>query len=172
MIELKTINIKGKAYVPVNERVKAFREHFPNHTVITEIINLTPDSVVMKATVYDENGTVCAVGHAQEERNSSNINKTSYVENAETSAVGRALGMFGIGIDTSMASADEVVNAVERQETLAKKITSEQITALKMLADEKGIDFEKQILDYYKLSQADDMTMEQWLQMMRHLEKK
>ena len=172
MIELKTINIKGKAYVPVNERVKAFREYYPNHSIITEIISLTENSVVMKATVYDENGAVCATGHAQEDRNASNINKTSYLENAETSSVGRALGMFGIGIDTSMATADEVVNAVERQETLAKKVSSDQITALKMLADEKGIDFEAQILDYYKLPKAEDMTMDQWLQMMRHLEKK
>ena len=172
MIELKTINIKGKLYVPVNERVKAFREYFPDHTVVTEIISLNDNSVVMKATVYDANGTVCAVGHAQEDRNASNINKTSYVENAETSAVGRALGMFGIGIDTSMASADEVVNAVERQETLSKKDTADQITALKMIADEKGIDFEAQILEYYKLSKAEDMTMDQWMQMMRHLEKK
>ena len=39
---------------------------------------------------------------------SSNINKTSYVENCETSAVGRALAMLGIGIDTSIASANEV----------------------------------------------------------------
>lgn len=172
MIELKTINIKGKAYVPVNERVKAFREHYPGYTVITEIISLTEDSVVMKATVYNPDGGVEAVGHAQEDRNASNINKTSYVENAETSAVGRALGMFGIGIDASMASADEVANAVERQETLRQKITQDQITALKMLADEKGINFEAQILDYYKLSKAEDMTMEQWLTMMRHLEKK
>ena len=172
MIELKTINIKGKAYVQVTERVKAFREHFPGYKVIAEIVSLTDSNVVMKATVYNPEGEIEAVGHAQEDRNASNINKTSYLENAETSAIGRALGMFGIGIDTSMASADEVVNAVEQQETMKKKVSPEQITALKMLADEKGIDFEKQIMDYYKLSAAEDMTMEQWWTMMRHLEKK
>ena len=171
MIELKTINIKGKLYVPVNERVKAFREYFPGYSIITEIIDYNENSVVMKATVYDKDGSVCATGHAQEDRNASNINKTSFLENCESSAVGRALGMFGIGIDTSMASADEVVNAVEQQETRAKKITADQVTALKLLADEKGVT-ESQILDYDKLDKAEDMTMDQWLTMMRHLEKK
>ena len=168
---MKTINIKGKNYVPVTERVKEFHEKYPDFTVITDIISLDETSVLMKATVYDPDGKIVAVGHAQEDRNASNINKTSYVENCETSAIGRALGMFGIGIDTSMASADEVINAVEQQETRAKKITADQVTALKLLADEKGVT-ESQILDYYKLDKAEDMTMDQWLTMMRHLEKK
>ena len=171
MIELKTINIKGKLYVPVNERVKAFREYYPGYSIITEILDYNESSVLMKATIYDPDGKECATGHAQEDRNASNINKTSFVENCESSCCGRALGMFGIGIDTSMASADEVVNAVEQQETRAKKITADQVTALKLLADEKGVT-ESQILDYYKLDKTEDMNMDQWLTMMRHLEKK
>ena len=101
---MRTINIKGKEYVPVNERVKEFRAKYPDHTVLTEIVSLESDSVVIKATVFNANGEAVANGYAQEDRGSSNINKTSYVENCETSAVGRALGMFGIGIDASMAS--------------------------------------------------------------------
>ena len=62
MIELKTINIKGKLYVPVNERVKAFREHFKGYTVISEILHLDENSVVMKATVYNPDGGIEAVG--------------------------------------------------------------------------------------------------------------
>ena len=60
---------------------------------------------------------VVAQGHAHEEKGSSNINKTSYVENCETSAVGRALAILGIGIDTSIASANEVQDAIAKQET-------------------------------------------------------
>jgi hypothetical protein len=60
-------------------------------------------------------GVLVATAHAYEKEGSSFINKTSYIENCETSAVGRALGMYGIGIDTSLASADEVANAVTQQ---------------------------------------------------------
>ena len=56
-----------------------------------------------------------AVAHAQEYRDSSYINKTSFVENGFTSALGRALGYLGIGIDTAIASADEVQTAVNNQ---------------------------------------------------------
>ena len=63
------------------------------------------------------NGNVLATGHASEKDGSSFINKTSALENAETSAVGRALGILGIGIDTSIASAEEVGNAVQNQKS-------------------------------------------------------
>jgi hypothetical protein len=61
----------------------------------------------MKASVYDEDGKIIAVGHASERREG-NINKTSYVENCETSAIGRALGLMGIGLTDDIASADEI----------------------------------------------------------------
>ena len=59
---------------------------------------------------------IIASGHAHETQGSSNINKTSYVENCETSAIGRALAMMGIGIDTSIASANEVNEAIAKQD--------------------------------------------------------
>ena len=168
---MRTINIKGKNYVPVTERVKAFHAQYPDFTVITEIISLDESSVLMKATVYDPDGKVMAVGHAQEDRNASTLNKTSYVENCETSAIGRALGMFGIGIDDSMASADEVANAIDRQEAMKQKVTKNNISALRMLADQKGSDFAS-ILSYYELDKVEDMTMEQWQGAMSLLNRK
>lgn len=168
---MRTINIKGKEYVPVSERVKEFHEKYPDFVAITEILSLDENSVVMKATVYDPDGKIVAVGHAQEDRNASNINKTSYVENAETSAIGRALGMFGIGIDASMASADEVANAIDRQEALKQKVSKTNISALKMLANEKGSDL-TMILSYYEVDKVEDMTLEQWQNAMSLLNKK
>ena len=168
---MRTISIKGKNYVPVTERVKEFHEKYPDFTVLTEIISLDETSVLMKATVYDPDGKILAVGHAQEDRNASNINKTSYVENCETSAIGRALGMFGIGIDDSMASADEVANAIDRQEALKQKVNKNNISALKMLADQKGSDFSS-ILSYYDVEKAEDLTMEQWQSAMNLLNRK
>lgn len=112
--ELKTLDVKGKDYVEVNERVKAFRMLYPEGTIETKIEFLLDGVVTMEAKIYD--GTrLLATGHAQEKEGSTYINKTSYIENCETSAVGRALGFLGIGIDTSIASAEEVENAIANQ---------------------------------------------------------
>ena len=70
----------------------------------------------MKSTCIDGEGNVLGVGHAYEKEDSSFINKTSYIENCETSAVGRALGMAGFGIDASICSAEELQNAVLNQD--------------------------------------------------------
>lgn len=124
--KIKTTDIKGKAYAEVNERIKAFRQLFPNGTITTEIISLEGDIVIFKATALNEQGVVLATGHAYEKEGSTFINKTSYIENAETSAVGRCLGMLGIGIDTSVASAEEVQNAISNQKPKPNKsITAE-----------------------------------------------
>lgn len=113
---LETIPLKGKNYAMVVERVKAFRTMVPDGCIETDILSMENGIVTMKAKVYDENGKLLATGLAQEKETSSYVNKTSYIENCETSAVGRALGMLGIGIDDSMASAEELVNAIKNQD--------------------------------------------------------
>ena len=125
---LRTTDIKGKAYVEVNERIKAFRMLFPEGTIETEILYLQDGVVTMRATVRVD-GKVLGTGHAQEKESSSFINKTSYIENCETSAVGRALGMLGIGIDTSVASAEEVENAILNQDKPTIVVTEKHICA-------------------------------------------
>ena len=110
------VRIQGKDYVMVNERLKAFREEHKEYSLISEIIKIDNDSCVIKASILNENGRVLATGHAQEDRESSFVNQTSYVENCETSAWGRALGNFGYGIDTSVASANEVAMAIAKQD--------------------------------------------------------
>jgi hypothetical protein len=114
--KLNTIDIKGKKYVLVNERLKYFRENFKDWRLITEIIELTEKRVVLKANILNPNGEVVATGLACEVQGSTNVNKTSHIENCETSAWGRALANFGIGIDSSVASADEVANAILQQQ--------------------------------------------------------
>ena len=116
--KFKTTNIRGKQYVEVNERIKFFRQEdeYKNWTLSTEFTALDSDMCVCKAIVADPAQRIIASGHAHEERSSSHINKTSYVENCETSAIGRALAMMGIGIDTSIASANEVNDAIAKQD--------------------------------------------------------
>ena len=115
---MKTVNIKGKEYVEVNERLKYFRQNYKDYSLESEIIELSNGIVTIKAIIKDETGRILATGLAQEKESSSFINKTSFVENCETSAWGRALGNFGIGIDTSVATADEVLNAIENQKNV------------------------------------------------------
>jgi len=117
--KFKTTNIRGKQYVEVNERIKFFRqeEQYKNWGIHTEFPMLTADECLCRASIVDADGHTVAVGHAHEVKTASNINKTSYVENCETSAVGRALAMLGIGIDASIASANEVQDAIAQQES-------------------------------------------------------
>ena len=115
--QLKTMKIKGKDYVLVNERIIAFRKlpEYQGFSIETELLHLDEASCVVRATIRNAEASVLAQGMAQEDRTSSMINKTSYVENCETSAVGRALGFLGIGIETSIATADEVDMAIKKQ---------------------------------------------------------
>ena len=114
-------NVKGKNYAEVAQRVQAFRSIIPDGFITTEIIAQEPGVVFMKADVgYYEEGRriVLASGMAFERQEASNLNKTSYIENCETSAVGRALGFIGIGSENSIASAEEVKHAIETQDAM------------------------------------------------------
>lgn len=123
---LKTIDVKGKGYVQVSERIKAFRSICPMGTIQTEIVSLENGVVTMRSSILDPAGRVLATGYAQEKETSSNVNKTSFVENCETSAVGRALGFLGIGVDASVASAEEVANAILNQNKAAEQKPEEK----------------------------------------------
>ena len=122
---LKFSDIKGKNYAEVPQRVKAFRMLYPQGFIITDMVSNDGGVCVFKATAgyYGENGEAYTLGTgtAYEKENSSYINKTSYIENCETSAVGRALGFLSIGSDTSIASYEEVQNAINNQEQPEKQ---------------------------------------------------
>lgn len=113
---IKTTDIKGKEYAEVNQRIKAFRMVYPQGTIQTQMISNENGVCMFQARIYDDFNRLLGTGTAYEKEDSSFINKTSYIENCETSAVGRALGMCGFGIDVSVASAEEVQNAIQNQE--------------------------------------------------------
>lgn len=116
---IKTTPIQGKDYAEVNQRIKAFRTVYPTGTISTNMASNENGVCVFTAACgyHNEDGEfiVLGTGTAYEKENSTFINKTSYIENCETSAVGRALGMAGFGIDTSIASAEEMQNAIANQ---------------------------------------------------------
>lgn len=111
-----TTDIKGKDYAEVNQRIKAFRMLYPQGCIQTHMISNENGVCIFRANITTEDGVLLATGTAYEKEGSTFINKTSYIENCETSAIGRALGMCGFGIDTSVASAEEVQNAINNQE--------------------------------------------------------
>ena len=124
------IEVKGKVstYVEVNERIKAFRKVFPEGFIITEMISNNDGLCVFRARVgyylVGDQEIVLGTGTAYENEGSSFINKTSYIENCETSAVGRALGMAGFGIDDDVASAEEIKGTQAQSE--ADKAANQQ----------------------------------------------
>ena len=135
--KLKSVNIKGKEYVEVNERVKYFRKNYVGWRLETELVSNEDGVCVFRAIIRDEAGEIISTGYAYERESSSFINKTSYIENCETSAVGRALGFLGIGIDTSIASSDEVTNAINNQapQKIDFKEVRQRIMAIKSQAE-------------------------------------
>lgn len=173
-------------YVQVNERIEKFYEKYPEGSIQTEIQSIVDGVVIFKAYAYrDREDTRPATGHAYEKENSSFINKTSYIENCETSAVGRALAMLGFEIKKSIASKEEVENAKLQQQPTknepiqqaeepiqtTRKITEVELDALLKLFVEKEITDEKvqQTLEIYKVNDLSELNEIQYGQILRRL---
>jgi hypothetical protein len=180
-----TTDVKGKQYAEVNQRIKAFRMLYPEGTIETEIVGISDGVCIMRATIsntkvfYDAKEdkvnsvkTILGTGTAYEKENSTFINKTSYIENCETSAVGRALAMCGIGIDTSIASKEEVENAIKQQEENEKiqKETTKLILDIKRLMTTKGLTPDV-VYDQFKKNSA-EMSLEELKEVKEWLEVK
>lgn len=149
---MKTINIKGKDYITVNERLKFFRnlDEFKGWQIVEDLIHIDDKEGIFKVTIINTEGVQISSAHSQEYRDSSYINKTSFVENGFTSALGRALGYLGIGIDTSIASANEVQNAVKNQTTQEdqrKWLTEAQLNATLKATKEQA----EKVLNSFKM---------------------
>lgn len=157
---IRTTDIRGKQYAEVNQRIKAFRMLCPNGCITTEIISNNDGVVIMKASVLDEEGKLLGTGTAYEKEGSSNINKTSYIENCETSAVGRALAMCGLGIDLSVASFEEVANAIEQQEPTGYPDRKKMIQVVEKHYPKDSEALQK-LLDCFKADSIDKLTDDQ-----------
>jgi len=119
---IKTTKIGKKDYVEVDERIRLFWELHPTWSLITEMIYNCEENmvVIFKATIMDDNDKIRSTGHAREFQadKKSMVNKTSHVENCETSAIGRACGVKGIITEYGLASANEVRDARELEKQL------------------------------------------------------
>lgn len=119
--DMSSVQVRGgKGYTEVKERIKKLRVDFPGYDLHGEIVRVTDADIIIKYSVTSGTQSsgdyrVHATGFAHERMTSSGVNSTSHVENCDTSAMGRALGCFGIGVDTAFGSADEYKHAIDQQ---------------------------------------------------------
>ena len=132
-VEVGFIKIHNKWYWTVSARVSAFLSANPTFSISTEVPTLNENGVMFRANVLDSTGAVRATGTAYERHESSAINRTSSIENCETSAVGRALAFCGWG-GGEIASAEEIVTALAEQTEAVK-----EAHWLMMMDDARGL---------------------------------
>jgi hypothetical protein len=167
------VNIHGKQYETVALRVKKFRDAHPNYRLLTEIVSRDEDCVVMVARIANEKGEILATGHSEEYRHTSQINRTSALENAETSAIGRALASLGLG-GTEFASADEVANAITQQTSRVTPVAG-SLAALSQEDQQRAKEIANTMVDlwgeekhfacyeaYYEAGHSNEMMLAIW----------
>lgn len=179
--EIEYTPIKNKDYAEVPKRITAFRKLFPDGYITTQMeeCDFANGVCLVRAECgyyNDGNRIPLASGYSYEREDNGFINKTSFVENCETSAVGRALGMLGIGIKASIASAEELQNAINKQEQMqaqeqgkieTQPISKAKITALQTKAKKDAVSIDK-VLELYKVKAVESITERQYANLMRH----
>ena len=161
---ISPVEIKGQKYAKVNQRIMAFRSVFPEGFIKTQIVSLEDGVVVIRAEVGNED-KVLGVGTAFEEQSANYINRVSFVEVCETSAVGRALGMAGFGTDMAVASAEEMQSVAKTREVDEKSvefiqgaiISEDKQMILKKMCETEGIDMKK-LCEKCNINDISEMT--------------
>lgn len=140
-VTLIKVGNKTNGYVEVNERIKAFRKVYPEGFILTEMVSNQDGVCVFRSEVgyyIADIKVVLGTGTAYENEGSTFINKTSFIENCETSSVGRALGMAGFGIDDDVASADEINGTIAQSEADKAKNQQKALNDLRAMYEKNG----------------------------------
>tara|TARA_R100000655_G_scaffold60441_1_gene98822 strand:- start:669 stop:1211 length:543 start_codon:yes stop_codon:yes gene_type:complete len=170
------INIHGKQYATVAHRLQEFRKRYPLAQIVTKLEKDEDNKVIFSASISIDQ-VIISTGWAEEVRGSSNINKTSALENCESSALGRALAFMGFGVDGYIASAEEVLNAIDKEnnmkinKVMEKKLSKKQEKAIESYLEKQknGSELLQKILnkanvDHLKelLKKDADKCIEKW----------
>ena len=167
MTELKdkAIDIKGKKYVLVSDRVLYFNENYPNGCIQT-VRETVWDKEIIKAVVCPDCDKPSRIftGYSQATWGDGFINKSSALENAETSAVGRALAFMGIWVIDSIASVDEINKAENTAKATPKKVNNwwfqkaiSNVEFMKQCLDQN--DFINKIKDKYEIDEFQESQL-------------
>jgi hypothetical protein len=165
---MNTIKIKGKDYVTVSERLKHLAENY-QYAINTDYKYFEERKMwVVKASllIHKNGGVFEYTGLAQEieSNNYKEVNHTSALENAETSAVGRACAMAGIGIDGGIASAEEVNKAINRVDEVGEE------ARLKLLSMLENTTYEERQKEQLAIRIEDIKTQEEFQKAYNNLE--
>lgn len=140
-VTLIKVGNKSNGYVEVNERIKAFRKVYPEGFILTDMVSNQDGVCVFRSEVgyyIADIKVVLGTGTAYENEGSTFINKTSFIENCETSSVGRALGMAGFGIDDDVASAEEISGTIAQNEADKAKNQQKALNDLRAMYEKNG----------------------------------
>ena len=178
MITVANFNLDQ--YVTVAERISKFREQFPTGAIITQVLEATDDRVLVRAEVFRDinDQRPASSGTAEERRNDGYVNKTSAVENCESSAAGRALALLGYSVDRGIASREEIAGAkdasaeLERQDRIKQQLraATEEWVAAGELVFESGSDAAAAYMSQELLLHIEGTpTPEEWDQLEKEL---
>lgn len=174
---------KFKDYVPVAERIDAFYTEYPHGRITTKIIEHDRETgfILMKAYAYRSADDVepSATGHAFELRSEGYVNKTSYVENCESSAVGRALALLNFETKRGIASREEMQKVARMQtaapaadstraKTFGDLVTPKQLVAIRATANAVKVDAEKECAELYQCK-PEELSRERASEFIQHL---
>lgn len=157
---IKPIELKGKQYAEVKERIKAFRFLYPNGCIKTEMVKYDKDEIIFKASAYEKSLVedeytddlfLLSTGFAR-----GKSNKFFSLEDCETSAVGRCLSFLALGIDTSIASAEEIKD-VEEKEIFDEPTLTDLTNEFRQLYNVKQ---QAEILNHAGVVNAEDLGAE------------
>jgi hypothetical protein len=151
-------------YETVAQRLERFWTAYPQGQIVTEMVHYDASTVLFKCSSYDNNGRLISTGFAEEVLNSSPVNKTSFVENGETSSIGRCISNGPLGHTGERASMEEMSKVNRVNSTTAPDsfggATPKQIAFLKSLARGKAWD-DFQLLEFiHKTLGVDDAVVE------------
>jgi len=149
MGELKTIKLQGKDYVQVAERIRYFRENYKDGRIVTSQ-QILGDRVVFTANIYIGDSLVSTAHSAK------NITAEFNLEKAETRSIGRALGIFGIGIDCGVSTYDEA-----REYFDAESDQEKLIVEFRILFNKATTNIKKETLDYAKIEYIPTASIDQ-----------
>ena len=158
-------------YETVEQRLAKFWEKFPNGQVFTQIHHYDDNKVVFRAEIYKDisDPRPVATGYAEELRDASPVNRTSHVENAETSAIGRALANYVFQSKTAPRPSREEMEKVARAEQPAP--TQDPLNKFKEACANQGLDpqvvADAASVDLSKLTAADMPKLRDQFQKMK-----
>ena len=152
-------------YETVAQRLVRWWTEYPDGRIITSIHHYDGSTIIMRAECYNNDDRLIATGYAEEVFGNSPVNKTSFLENCETSAIGRAISNSRIGHTGERASVTEMekvnrINSAPVKTDSHGSATPKQIGFLKSLARGKNMDDLKLLEFMQHALQVNDVVVE------------